>query len=808
MIRDKRRELELWESKGSMFDHTGQLQGSSVYTVGQNSYGELGLEVDDVERRCCPTFVNFCKDKNVVGISAGNEHTVVLCANGDLYTCGYNDSGQCGVGRTGHVIAFEKAKNLEGVQVSSICCANGCEHNLIITDSGLLYSCGYNARGQLGHGHTSRVLVPTLVEGPFLRRRVKLVACSYYHSVAFTAPRGGDATDNSTTEVFAFGRNDHGQLGLADTAFRAGPTPIPSLSGKRVVALACGQYHTLIAVDGEGVVACGKNDYGQLGVTTGPVEVPVPVTIPTYSLGLGNSKRPVSREGAVPSGIGISTDISVVELAAGYYHSVAVTSDGGVYTFGRNDYGQLGLGHLDHAFQPQAVRGLIENKVIKSAASGCYHTVVLDENGSVYAFGRNNHGQLGTGTTIDCDVPMNVKIEMPPGCSVVAIAAGFYHSVFLTALEQSAIASRDRKGGGGSSLVWDLRALVNQEARSDVTFIVEGRPIYAHRCIIMARCEPLEIMLDGPMKESQMGKITIPDTRYEVFLAFLEFLYTDDVLALREISFNNLKDMEKEGNQLLQLSSLVGGGGCSQSSFPSVSPSTIKKGAKSKSPINSVASSDSRGRGKDDEQREQRLEQQDDQDIQHQLQVDEQKQLNSTLNEDQQHHDYDNKNKNSVEEEKSNRDCDNRDEDEKAQHEKDDHNNDNSSLNQNVDFEKTELQQNQRTENNEPELSEPLSEVDFLMDLLRLADQFLVNRLKAFCASFLLKRITVENCSWLLKTSDACNAPELRKRSFRFVLQHFGDVIATSDFSNLPPPLLQEVLFEAKRRGAYLRRPP
>jgi hypothetical protein len=87
-------------------------------------------------------------------------------------------------------------------------------------------------------------------------------------------------------------------------------------------------------------------------------------------------------------------------------------------------------------------------------------------------------------------------------------------------------------GDRPTSLAGDLARLLNNPARSDVTFIVENRPIYGHRCVIMVRCEPLAAMLDGCMRESQQEEIVLPDQRYHVFLAFLEFLYTDRVQVM------------------------------------------------------------------------------------------------------------------------------------------------------------------------------------------------------------------------------------------------------------------------------------
>ncbi|CAM9788441.1 unnamed protein product [Chrysoparadoxa australica] len=79
-----------------------------------------------------------------------------------------------------------------------------------------------------------------------------------------------------------------------------------------------------------------------------------------------------------------------------------------------------------------------------------------------------------------------------------------------------------------STLVGDLREFVNSELLSDITFIVEGTPVYAHKILCM-RCTYFRAMLTGDMKESRAREIVLPDVRQPIFLALLEYLYTDEV---------------------------------------------------------------------------------------------------------------------------------------------------------------------------------------------------------------------------------------------------------------------------------------
>lgn len=79
-----------------------------------------------------------------------------------------------------------------------------------------------------------------------------------------------------------------------------------------------------------------------------------------------------------------------------------------------------------------------------------------------------------------------------------------------------------------STINEDLRAMVNNPTLSDVTFVVEGREIYAHK-LLLIRCEYFQSLFLGSMIESTLSRIPIEQVRYTVFLSLLEYLYTDHV---------------------------------------------------------------------------------------------------------------------------------------------------------------------------------------------------------------------------------------------------------------------------------------
>ncbi|GLE01307.1 hypothetical protein PINS_up010137 [Pythium insidiosum] len=219
--------------------------------------------------------------------------------------------------------------------------------------------------------------------------------------------------------VYTFGRNDYGQLGHNDTLDRKLPQQVDALLDHRVqvVSVACGQYHTMVVTSTGRLLGFGKNDYGQLGLDT-----------------TDNQLVPVQVRGGIERQ-------ACLEVRCGYYHTIVLCAGAHLYGFGRNDYGQLGLGRASNSTAmnaqlqqqrfplPQLIEDL-EGKEIVRFACGCYHTVAVSDNGVLYVFGRNNHGQLGTGDTNERLFPYPIDDFI--GKRVAMVAAGFYHTLVLT----------------------------------------------------------------------------------------------------------------------------------------------------------------------------------------------------------------------------------------------------------------------------------------------------------------------------------------------------------------------------------------
>ncbi|XP_021115129.1 probable E3 ubiquitin-protein ligase HERC4 isoform X4 [Heterocephalus glaber] len=249
--------------------------------------------------------------------------------------------------------------------------------------------------GQLGLGGIDEEIVLEPRKSDFfINKKVRDVGCGLRHTVF--------VLDDGT--VYTCGCNDLGQLGHEKS--RKKPEQVVALDAQNIVAVSCGEAHTLALNDKGQVYAWGLDSDGQLGLLGSEECIRVPRNIKSLS------------------------DIQIVQVSCGYYHSLALSKASEVFSWGQNKYGQLGLG-IDCKKQtsPQLIKSLLGIPFMQVAAGGA-HSFVLTLSGAIFGWGRNKFGQLGLNDENDRYVPNLLKSLRSQ--KIVYICCGEDHTAALT----------------------------------------------------------------------------------------------------------------------------------------------------------------------------------------------------------------------------------------------------------------------------------------------------------------------------------------------------------------------------------------
>ena len=202
--------------------------------------------------------------------------------------------------------------------------------------------------------------------------------------------------------VSACGRGTCGQLGLGPAAYDVGVPRAIAAPMASIVSVSAGAHHSL-AVGADGSLwAWGKASDHQLGLGSGPAGGDL-VTVPTPT-------RVVLREVMSATSNGTGRPVRCASVSAGAAHSLAVDVDGGVWSWGRNAHGQLGVGGTRPSPTPKRILPLRARSCV-SACAGSFHSFVVVDDGTLYAFGLGADGRLGLGHTLNASLPEKVPLD-------------------------------------------------------------------------------------------------------------------------------------------------------------------------------------------------------------------------------------------------------------------------------------------------------------------------------------------------------------------------------------------------------------
>lgn len=414
--------------------------GSSVAGVGYNAVQQLGpgykngFEVLPVSTVGLPAV-------GVKEIASFDDGTLLVTVDGTVLYVGGDQYGQCGCGVKVSVIGKPVRVRLPRPAVQ-ITAAGG--HGMALLDNGQVYSWGGNLWGTLGNGtstHGAEVpgdysSTPLLVALPPVRR--------------IAAGGGTDVVQLADGSLMAWGEGKTGQLGTGNFLEQDRPVPVTVVGP--VVDFAIGglggQGGHVLAQTAHGLVAYGANGQGQLGDGTTKTSVlPVPVRVNGQPVGLASSVS----------------------------HNLARMADGTVQAWGGNGRGELGVPTTENCAKagkptlpcsrlPVTVAGL--SGVSQVAASFAFSVVVAGER--AYSFGWNEFGQLGLGNRQDSPLPA----QMLGVGGIQSVSLGGHNTMMMLAGAGPAPTISVTAGSGSLAVAW--RSAVTSE-RWTVAF----RPVKA-----------------------------------------------------------------------------------------------------------------------------------------------------------------------------------------------------------------------------------------------------------------------------------------------------------------------------------------
>ncbi|XVF81647.1 hypothetical protein PTKIN_Ptkin15bG0172000 [Pterospermum kingtungense] len=335
-----------------------------------------------------------------VGISCGLFHSG-LVVDGKLWLWGKGDGGRLGFGHENP--AFLPTLNPYLDSVSSV--ALGGLHSVALTSLGQVFTWGYGGFGALGHRVYHRELIPRLVEDNW-SGNIRHIATSGTHTAAIT--ESGD--------LYTWGRDEgDGRLGLGPDRGpnEGGGLSIPSKVKElptRVAAVSCGGFFTVALTEEGQLWNWGANSNYELG-------------------------RDDKVGGWKPKPIPSLESTRIIQIASGGYHSLALTDEGKVLSWGHGGHGQLGHSSIQNQKIPALIDALADKRVVYIACGGSSSAAITDE-GKLFMWGNAKDSQLGVPGLPEVQTsPVEVNFLMEDDGlgphNVLYVAVGACHAMCL-----------------------------------------------------------------------------------------------------------------------------------------------------------------------------------------------------------------------------------------------------------------------------------------------------------------------------------------------------------------------------------------
>ncbi|XP_051566249.1 transcriptional regulator ATRX-like [Myxocyprinus asiaticus] len=299
----------------------------------------------------------WLKNDTPVQISCGQSHSAFVTEQGRLFVFGSNSRGQLGLVTKGPATKPICVKALKVERIQFVAC--GTDHTLVSTLQGEVFATGGNSDGQLGLGHCNdsisfQRLHPFCDSAP-----IRLLSAGNHTSAVLT----------EDGRLFLWGDNSVGQLGLGNDSHALLPKELKL--GQPVQWVSCGYRHSALVTNNGDVFTFGESADGRLGLSADQ---------------LANHNYPQR----------VDSLQRVLQVACGGKHTLALTEDE-LYSCGRGEFGQLGLGTLVFEADSPVAVGHFRKGRVTYVTCGENHSALITDSGLLYTFGDGRHGKLGHG---------------------------------------------------------------------------------------------------------------------------------------------------------------------------------------------------------------------------------------------------------------------------------------------------------------------------------------------------------------------------------------------------------------------------
>ena len=360
-----------------------------VWAWGRNDLGQSARTVPDIAPSLTPTDAGVGGGVPLVQTAAGFTSGVAIDALGRLWTFGSDSQGQRGRTAPTQALVPSLSDAPWGAGVSIVDVAAGGFHVLALDETGVVWAWGDGSNGVLGTGDTADVVTPTRTDAPWTADGRTITDVTTFGDVSLAR--------DDTGNLWSWGADDRGQLGQHEANSGSVPGPVArdwADESGAVTDVAAGGQHAL-AVDGSGVVwAWGSNDEGQLAQDTGLPQISFPIPVQADLAG-----------------------VTVVRVAAGADHSLALDDQGRVWAWGRNVEGQLGTGGTDARITTPTLTDdeawAAHGVSITDVVAGPAHSLAIDTEGRIWGWGDGSSAQLTEELSSGARTPVKLSEVAP-----------------------------------------------------------------------------------------------------------------------------------------------------------------------------------------------------------------------------------------------------------------------------------------------------------------------------------------------------------------------------------------------------------